>query len=106
MSTRIRTLTTKSLGMALLTLMLTLGASTQALARDHGGHRGHDGGYDRGRHSSQRYYRGHKHRHHRHYKHHRYGRPHHYYGKRHHYDYAYGAYGLGVLTGYLLNHQY
>jgi hypothetical protein len=91
---------TASLALA-LTTVLALGTGSEAVARGFDGHRD----FDRG-HPYSRY----QHRDHRRWKHHdrhhyRYPRSFHH---RHYrcddcYGYPWGAYGLGVLTGYLLN---
>ena len=103
MNANIRSSLSRGLALTAVTVLLTLGANTQAMARDHGGHRGHD----RGHHYGHRHHRGHQHwtGHHRHH----YKYPRHYYrGHRHnHYSgYPYGAYGLGLLTGILLDDHY
>jgi hypothetical protein len=87
----------KVLGAAALAALLGLGSASPALARDHDGHRGGD----RWVRHSDRWHRDHHYRGHRH---HRYGywyRDRHYRDHRH-YVYPYGAYGVGVITGYLL----
>ena len=104
MSTRIRTPSPRCLGIAAVTVLLTLGASSQALARDHDGYRDHDRGHRYGHRDDRGHHRGRHHRKHHDYGYeYRYGHHDHYYRERRHYGYPYGAYGLGVLTGYLLS---
>ncbi len=93
----------RALAVTSVTVLLILGGSSEAMARGRDGH----GAYERGPHHGQSHHRGQRHwkGHHRPY----YRYPRHYYGghyDRHYYGYPYGIYGLGVLTGILLDGYY
>jgi len=96
MLTPIRKLNPKNLGAAALTILLAAGASSPALAWDHGDHRYHDRGHHYGHHHESR--DRHLHR----YVVDRYAVTGSHYRWHHHYNRVDGDYALGLVTGYLL----
>jgi hypothetical protein len=102
MNTRFTRATPKKL-MVVTLAALALGGSDQVLAR---GDRYDDHGRDRGHRHGDRYGDRHHRDHWAGHRHHVYRYPRDYYPRHqhhHYYGYPYGVFGLGVLTGYLLD---
>jgi hypothetical protein len=96
MFAHVRKLSPKNVGASVLTMLVAIGASSPALASDHGGHRDHG----RDHHYSHRQeFR--RHHHDPHFDRHYVDRRDHY-RWHHHRDRLDGDYALGLLTGYVL----